>query len=233
MIIVLLFLSSCSFFPSDVTISCTIPADHPYEQISGRAMWHKLIYFDGKEVHTTTLSSNVRKFKLRVKSGGLRVVVVIPLGKLSPLGGFYEDGDDRNIRLYSEYGSFANMLISASEQRPEVVSRLSIRALKNIGKELGTIEQTSFLENLFDGKLSESNIVNAPYFHPKLTSIPDGYWVSDSVRAESFYNDDSVELSLFAGVYNYWNVDKNLLLTIVISEDGRFYTSMNRLPDLY
>ncbi len=234
LILIALLFSSCSF-SSNCTLSCTIPADHPYELTSGKAMWHKIIFFDGKEVKSRTLDANVRTFKINVKSGGLRFVVAIPLGKLSPLGAFYEEGDEKDIRLYSEYGNFAKMLIEAAKERPMAVSNLSIRALKSSGKDIGTIDQSSFLEDLFDGVLKEERIKNAPYFHPQLDSIPNGYWLSDSVRAESFISidDESVKLKLFAGIYNYWNKEKDLLLTLVISEDGRFYTSMDRLPELY
>lgn len=233
-IIITLFLSSCSF-DSDITISCTIPADHPYEEISGKALWHTLVYFDGNSVKTRMLDAGIRTFRIKVKSGGLRAIAVIPLGKLSPLGGFFEDGDDGNIRLYSEYGSFARMVINAAKERPKAVSQLSIRTLKKAGKDIGTIDQASFLEMLFDGTLKEDRISNSPYFRPKIEGLPRGYWVSDSAMAESFYisNEDEKELRIFSGSYNYWNVDKELLLTIVISEDGRFYTSINRIPELY
>ncbi len=155
LLLLLLIFSSCSF-PSDIVLSCHIPADHPYEELSGKDMWHKLVYFDGEKVCYETLESGVRYFSIKVKSGGLRPIIVIPLNKLSPLGGVYEDGGERDIELFSEYGSFSSMLINASEYRPEAVSSLSIKNLMASGKDIGTIEQTSFLEYLFDGSLDSS-----------------------------------------------------------------------------
>lgn len=197
-------------------------------------MWYRAIYFDGDKVCSKFLDRGERTFKIKVKSGGLRPIVVIPLDTLSPLGGFYSDGYDHDIELLSENGSFAYLLIEAANERKACVSNLSLEWLLSSGYELGTIDQSSFLESLFDGTLEKDGVKNAPYFHPQIEGIPEGYWISDSVKADSFVfsNVDKLELNLFAGVYNYWNKERDLLLTIVIAEDGRFYNSIERIPDL-
>ena len=231
--ILLILLSSCSF-SGYTTLTCHIADEHPYEQASGTSMWHRVVYFDGKDVKSFKLDAGVRTFKIHVRTGGLRPVVVIPLNKLSPIGGYYEDGCNTYVNLYSENGSFLNTLLDGAKVRADAVSSLSLEWLKSTGYDFGTIDQASFLESLFDGNLTQEKVKNSTYFHPKIDSISDGHWISDSVKADSFTirGEDEIVLNLFAGVYNFWCVEKNLLLTVVIAEDGRMYTMMDALPEL-
>lgn len=231
---VVLFLSSCSF-SLPMTLTCTIPDNHPYEQASGKLMWYKIVYFDGKDVKSFIANEGKRKFQIKVYPGGLRPVIAIPLDKLTPLGGYYEEGGESDVYFYSENGSFLQTLLEAASDRPEVISNLSLDWLKSLGYDFGTIDQNLFIQQLYDGTLTHDSIKNAPFFHPKIETLSDGYWISDSVKAPSFYfkDCDGIILHLFSGVYNFWNQENEMLFTLVIAEDGRVFSRMGRLPELY
>lgn len=234
-IFLLVFLISSCSFSLPTTLTCTLMDNHPYEQASGKLMWYRIVYFDGKEVKSFISPEGRRKIKITVYPGGLRPVIAIPLDRLSPIGGYYEEGGDKNILLFSENGSFLQMLLEVASERPGVVSNLSLNWLDDLGYDFGTIDQNLFVKNLYDGTLNKENIKNAPFFHPKIDTLSDGYWISDSVKAPSFYfhDADSITLHLFAGVYNFWNQKKDMLFTLIISEDGRVYSKMGKLPELY
>lgn len=217
-----------------MTITCTLPDNHPYEQASGKLMWYRIVYFDGKAVKSFIAYEGKREISIDVFPGGLRPVIAIPLDKLTPLGGYYEDGSPIVIQLNSENGSFLQTLLEAAEDRPEVISNLSLDWLKSLGYDFGTIDQNLFIEHMYDGTLSAEVVRNAPFFHPRIETLSDGYWISDSVKAPSFYfkDCDGVVLHLFAGVYNFWNQGNDMLFTLVIAEDGRVFSKMGRLPEL-
>lgn len=209
----------------------TIPELHPFERASGNSLWYVLKYFNGEKVIEETLESGTREFNIRVLSGGLRPVAIIPLNKLSPIGGFYEPGD-RKISLYSDRGNLASILVDAAEYRPDAVSRFSFKWLASDGKDSSTLDQSAFLESLLAGTLSHSTLKNSPLFNPTIEGIPSGYWISDSDRVRSFLNSDSsdgVTFNLFAGVYNFWNMEREMVMTIIMSEDGQCFSSMSKL----
>lgn len=229
LLIILLFPSCSVELWQDVTV--TVPEIHPFESVSGNSLWYELRYFNGESIIEETLEPGTREFSIRVKSGGLRPIVLVPLGKLSPIGGFYEPGD-RKVSLYSDRGNLASILVDASGYRPDVVSRFSYRWLCLDGKDSSTLDQRLFLEHLFAGTLSYSNLKNSPLFSPLIEGIPSGYWISDSDRVSSFTiadTGDSYAFRLFAGVYNFWNQKREMLLTLIITEEGECFSSMSKL----
>ena len=232
-IIMIMIITSCSFsFWKEVTVTIE---PHPFEEASGHGMWYIVRYFNGKEVISETLSPWTRNFRIRILAGGLRPIAVYPLGSLSPLGGFYEPGSG-SVVLKSADGPFASLLINASEYRPEAVSSLSISWLRRRYWDLSIIDQESFLQSLFDGTVSYEKIELSKLFHPSLEMLPSGHWISDSDRADSFTissSGEALKMPLFSGSYSFWNMERSLLFTIIIVEDGRYYTKMENLTPFW
>lgn len=228
-ILIFLSLSSCSL-ELWRTVEVRIVEHHQFEEASGKLMWYELRYFNGREIVNARLAPGTSRFSIRVLAGRTCPIAVVPLGILSPYGGFYSPGDD-TVFISSLEGPFASLLVNAASYRPDAVSELSIPWLRKIG-DFSTINQSEFLNSLYRGSLSYDSLEYSKLYHPIIESIPSGYWISDSSRANSFQirkSGDSARLSLFTGSYCFWNKERELLLTVVIDEEGRFYTGMTSL----
>ena len=226
----LVLLSSCHLeLWTDVEVTFSEP--HPYEEASGNGLWYELRYFNGREIVERILPVGARRFTISVLAGGTRPISVIPLGTLSPYGGFYEPGVKR-VELSSEAGAIADLLVDTSSYNPDSVSRLSIEWLVDEFFDLSIISESSLLENLYDGTISNSSLKTNKIYHIEIDMLPSGYWISDRVEVQSFSLDksgDVARMSLFPGFYCFWNLSRSLLFSIIITEDGRYYTQMKSL----
>lgn len=229
-IVYLISLSSCHVeLWVDLEVSFSEP--HPYEEASGKELWYELRYFNGREIIERILPSGTNRFTIRVLAGGMRPVAVIPLGFLSPYGGFYEPGM-KKVELCSASGALADLLVDTSAYNPDAVSMLSIGWLEDCFFDLSVISESSLLENLYNGTLSNNSLKTNKIYHIEIDMLPSGYWISDRVEVKSFVLDKSGDvamLSLFPGYYCFWNRARSLLFSVIITEDGRYYTQMRSL----
>ena len=226
----LILLSSCHFeMWVDVEVAFSEP--HPYIEASGKELWYELRYFNGREVVEKTLPIGTKRFTIRVLSGGTRPISVIPLGYLSPYGGFYEPGD-KKVLLCSKEGAIADLLVDSSTYCPDAVSMLSIGWLRGEFFDLSVIKESSLLETLYDGTVSNNSLEINKIYHIDVDMLPSGYWISDRLEIPSFYlakSGDVASLSLFPGYYCFWNQRRALLFSAIITEDGRYYTQVSNL----
>ena len=233
--IVLIVLSCSVEVPYTVTLR--IADDHPFEILASEDMWYILRYFDGKGVVERYIPASTRTIKdISVYTGGLRPFVVIPLGTLGPIGGFYEPGKGNYIELKSEYGSFAEMLIGASEYRPEAVSRLSVSAILKDYPDLALIDELEFLDDLFSGTLRKGQLKLYERDVIMLDSVPEGEWVSERYDTPSFsvvFSGRPIYLELHPGVFRFMNWKRGLLLTIAVTEEWERSANISKSPVWY
>lgn len=199
-------------------------------------MYYTLRYFDGDHVVTLNLDEGIRKVRIKVKDGGLRPIIAIPIGKLTPLGGYYYPGKKPEINLYREYGTFANLLINATEHMPEAVGSLNYSTIEKDGVDLEVIKQEKFLEDLFAGNVKDSSFVNSKLYTISIDSIPSGYWYRDNPRSDNFFiknNGDRITMKLFPGAYYWANFDRGIMFSLIITETGEAYTGTVKLPKWY
>ncbi len=232
LILILLFsFSSCTPYAEPYKmVEVRLDELHPFEEHGGGSIWYKLRYFDGERVVEKRLDKGSLFFEIRVKGGGLRPISVIPLGVLSPMGGFYEEGMGDTIYLDYETGPFADVMVNAASYRPKVVSEFSFHSLKECGIDANIIDQSDFLEKLYDGELREDNIKFSKIFSLSLTTFPPGYWVSDNPFVPSFTvkrASDPVEFRVFPGVYSFWCKELKVLYVLLLDDDGSLYSSMS------
>ncbi len=91
-------------------------SDTPWEEVTGKEMWYKVLWFDGRDVHIKYLDRGVWSFETEVLSSSLSVFVFYPLGSLSPIAGFREMGGGNKVWLTPEDGHFGEMLIETAEE---------------------------------------------------------------------------------------------------------------------
>lgn len=205
--------------PAYVTVR--IAEEHPFEDMMRNDMWHTLIYFDGRDIIREHVPWGVREVSIRVYSGGLRPVVMVPIDVLGPIGGFFEGNGDTVI-LRAEDGSFAEMLIRAAEYRPDAVSMLSMENVRKAQPYLADIDESAFLEGLYNGTLSSSSIKSFESKPLMFELIPSGTWISERYDVPSFdveFSGQTVYLSFRPGVYRFGCLARSLLLTIAVDEE--------------
>lgn len=209
-------------------------SDTPWEEVTGKEMWYKVLWFDGRDVHIKYLDRGVWFFETEVLSSSLSVFVFYPLGSLSPIAGFREMGGGNKVWLTPEDGHFGEMLIETAEEYPLVVGELSIEKLKKRIPDLGAIEREGFLSSLLMGTLDSSEIALAKKFKVPLDGIMKGTWVSIYSQTQNIIVSNVYEpgtVSLFPGKYHYLCVERNLMLTITLEESGKYWTRMSSPPE--
>ncbi len=220
---VVLLVSCSAEIKRSVTVS--LYDELTWEQVTGESMWYKIRYFDGESVHTEYLGYDEKSVSVDVSPSALSVFAVYPLGTLSPFGGFSDGGEEGTVYLLSEWGYFAAMLIDAAESFPEGVAELNIKAVKRDNPDLGAINREAFLASLFDGSLSKKTIKLSRKFNVPLDGVLSGYWVSLFSHSYSFTlysTGDGETLSLLPGVWYYLNEDREMMLEIVLTDDGEY-----------
>ena len=240
MLILFLLLISLVFSCSIETphyVTLRIADDHPFETVSSEDMWYTLRYFDGKRIVEEHIPASVRTIeRVPVYTGGMRPFILIPLGQLGPVGGFYEPGGSDLIMMKSEYGSFAEMLIGAAEYRPAAVSRVSVSSIMEDYEDLALIDELDFLDKLFDGTLRKGQLKT---YEPEVLvfdSIPEGRWISERYDTPEFsvpLSGRPVYLRLHPGVFRYMNWQRGLLLTIAVSEEWEKSANISKAPVWY
>ncbi len=229
-LMLLILLASCSPELSE-SVEIILAEEHPYESVADRAFSYTLYYFDGKRTGAMHMPAGTRRARIAVRKGSLSVFAAVPEGDLGPIGGFYEG--DGPVLLKCEDGSFAQMLIRAAEYRREAVERLSVRNLKASYPYLPEIDETAFLEDLFDGTLTASSVKTAEAEPRCFSAIPRGQWMSERYDIPSFevaFTARPVYLMLRPGVYRFANWEKELLLTVAVDEKGESSASVTALP---
>lgn len=125
------------------------------------------------------------------------------------------------------------MLIDAAETFPEGVAELNIKAVKRDNPDLGAINREAFLSSLFEGSLSKKTIKLSRKFSVPLDGVLSGYWVSLFSHSYSFTlhsTGDGETLSLLPGVWYYLNEDREMMLEIVLTDDGEYRVKHRAKP---
>ena len=225
-------LSSCTFSPP-VTLTVSPYSDTPWEEVSGKEMWYKVKWFDGDRVETVYMDLGVWSIEVKADRDSLLVFAFYPLGDMEPLGGFWEPGDNNKVWLSPEDGYFADMLIRAAETYPSPVSNISIKRLKERIPDPCAINRVSFLSSLLEGNIDNKEIELYKKYRVPLDGVPKGKWVSLYSHPQSIYVSDVFDpgtVSLFPGVYHYINFDRDLMLTVTLDENGKYYTRVSSPP---
>ena len=230
-IVAMLLLSSCSY-EHWIDVELSIPDEHPFEEAFSNEFWFTLSWFNGDEIKQCHIDKGTKSVRVPVRAGGLRIFVFEPLGEIGALGAFFEPGDDADVEALPEYGPFASMLLRAAEYRSEPVSRLSMKDVLYESEDLQAIDETAFLEDVFNGTLSYGIKMNEKSRFI-LSSIPEGYWISERFDIPSFTvlsSGENIGFYLYPGVYRYAERDRKLLLTVIVDEDGEYSQMITAMP---
>lgn len=228
----LFLLSSCALeIKKEITIA--LFSDLSWEEETGERMWFKVRYFDGESVKTDYLYADEREIKVEVSPSSLSVFVFYPLGSLTPFGGYWEPGREDKVYVEPQLGYFAQMLVDAAETLSVAVKELSVDAIRADNPDLGAIKRESFLSSLYSGELSKSRIELSKKYTVPLDGVLSGYWASLFGHSSSFSftgNGEGYSVSLFPGIWYYLNKERDLILEIVISDEGEYWVKHKAKP---
>lgn len=231
----LVFLCSCDVFFEDEVV-LVLPEETPLEEITGESSYSILHYYDGLHAGSLYVPLGCRDVRLRVKKASLAVFALQPAGYFSPFGAYHEPGDPETVGFCQEDGELCRFLVDVAEMNGAVVSNLSLSALKNARENLLSIDKGKFLSFLESGQLTGTSDILAKRHDVLLESLPSGTWRSDKTWISDIQvasSGDSCSLLLEEGTYFFLNMEKNMLLIILVLEDGSHTVRIDRIPAWY
>jgi len=222
----LIFLCSCT---PERFITVVLSQDHPWETASGRRFWYTLAWtgIDG-EIFKTHLSIGCRSVRVPVATGQSVIFAAYPLGTGIPLGGSYLALDERaTVSLSVEEGPLADMLLSLSKRWPGPVARVHthhlleyVEAVDPLG--LG-IDWNLLATTIVEGELSGSQVRSLQPIELVLEGLPEGRWICEHAGYPAlfgFCENPVVIKELFPGLLRFVNLERNMELRLVVSEDA-------------
>ncbi|PKL14331.1 MAG: hypothetical protein CVV52_02330 [Spirochaetae bacterium HGW-Spirochaetae-8] len=222
----LIILCSCE---QEHYITVVLAQDHPWETASGRRFWYTLVWnaLDG-EISKTHLSIGCRSVRVPVVAGQSVVFAAYPLGTGIPLGGSYLAIDKKEtVSLTVEEGPLADMLLSLSKRWPAPVARVNthrlveyIEAVDPLG--IG-IDWNILAKSIVEGDFSSTQVRGLQSIELVLDGLPEGRWVCEHAGYPALFGyceNPVVIKELFPGLLRYVNMERDMELRLVVSEDA-------------
>lgn len=225
-------LVSCSAVAPDRKITVEIPR-HPWEESSNEInMWYSLKWSYGNEIRSIYVTPNERRISLEIPIGETAFICAFPLGEMAPFGSVITPFDfSKTFVLNQNDGFIASILLDIDR---DVTRGINYSALKRVleekfeEKEEGkfysnALDKVRFLRDIYNGELTASSIVFNQPFAISSFVIPNGVWVREQVLGSSYVITNSLmpSLSLYEGVYRFYNPATDRELVIVVDEKGK------------
>ena len=227
LILALSVICSCHQMQTKRTIRLRIP-QHPWEKISGMALWYTLRWTDGGEVGSLHLSQEDRSVELEVLPGQAVFAAAYPLGELSPFGAAITPLDgDGEVVMTQDDGVLANMLIDVE---PTILGMLNYGLIYEYMHEKSDdprkLDDGLLLREIQNGELSESSFKVGKTFEVGPFALSNGIWESEFLRDPAIVATDGMAglVNLPSGVFRFLNAVDGMLLVLIIDRDGNFYS---------
>lgn len=218
-VLFVLLLSSCDMVSyRNVTVS--FGEEHFWEYVSGRQMWHTLVYFDGESVQRRSVTGTDRKVSVRIRRGATAVFAVYPLDSLSPKGGGLSPWKGDSISLHETDGLLADTLIAACDYNPSAIAAMDYDSFRESIPD--GFDPDELLYSLADGSFSSSSVSLAAKYRVTVTAIPEGIYYPESESGDiiSMKSGSGVTLTLTPGVHRYYNHEAGTICLIAVTTAG-------------
>lgn len=180
------------------------------------------------EISKAHLSIGCRTVRVPVATGQSVIFAAYPLGTGIPFGGSYLAIDETTtVSLTMEEGPLADMLLSLSKRWPGPVSRIHthhvqnhIEAVDPLG--LG-VDWNLLATAVVEGELSRTKVRSLQSIELVLEGLPEGRWVCEHGGYPAlfgFCENPVVIKELFPGLLRYINLERNMELRLVVSEEA-------------
>ncbi len=233
--IALIFLFSCSVFVEDEII-LVLPTDTPLETITGESPYYILHYFDGYKVSSLYVPIGANELSVKVRKACLAVFSLQPAGYYSPFGAYYEPGSYKTVFFNQEDGEFCSFLLDTASYNARLVANLSLSSLKRMHGDFYRIDKEVFLNLLDAGTLNGSSAIKAKEQDVVLENLLSGLWESDKWWIEDIYvekSSEEVHLGLYEGTYLFLNMDRNMLLILLVMKDEKHTMKIEQIRSWY
>ena len=232
-IIVLLF-TSCEYNPlTQRAVRVVIAEEHPWEEASHLPLWYTLAYTTMNGVEKIHLSRGVREITIVIDRLSSVALCAFALGTYAPLGGFIQCGSPDRVELTQHDGPLANLLLEGNNLNPEAVATLDMKQLVTRVGDEANLNASALLIDLLSGVTPKASLQRLTPVAYTLSGIPDGYWVCENPRQESFWMlwGGEVHLLLDHGVTRWYNKERSLIVTLVAdSETKLVFISLSDAP---
>ena len=227
LVLALTVLCSCSQMQIKRNIHLRIP-QHPWEKLSGKAMWYTLRWTDGGEVKTLHLTQDERNVEMEVSVGQTVLAVAYPLGEMSPFGAAITPIDgDGEVLMTQEDGVLINMFIDVD---PEVLGMINYGLIREKMLEKTDdpreLDDGSLLRDIQNGELSSASFKHIGTFAVGPFALSNGIWESEFLKDSGIVASDgrSSQVDLPSGVFRYLNDEDDMVLVLIVDRDGNFYS---------
>ena len=227
----ILIIVSCSLACPDRLLEITVP-DHPWESVSGKALWYTLKWTYGDEIRSLYLGPGERQASIHVPTGETVLIAAYPLGEMAPFGALITPLDEQvKVILNQNDGVLANELIDLDRSVTERLNYGLIR--EQIQKKVNDsrqIDHISFLRDLQNGELRETSFKVVSLFGIDSFVLPNGLWTSEYLRDCSLFITDNLTppLQLPEGVFRYLNPDMDRVLVLIVDASGNNYSYLRQ-----
>ncbi len=231
---VFIFLFSCSFLTKD-KLTLILPSTIPIEEMSGESVYYTLVYFDGRDVRKQHVPSHVRSISVEVAKGFLSLFLIYPAEGFSPLSGYFEPGGEKSISFQYSPSSIIEFLMDVAQESPYLVRNLSLSTLFSRYKG-DEISKRKFLSLLEKGKLNLASDIEGELFTVICENLVRGRWISDRDDIEDIIvsgSAENVSLLLYEGVYVFIHEKMDLMVTLVVGEDGKHISKVHQFLSWY
>lgn len=217
------FLCSCSGGLLWREVEVQIPS-HPWEDATGSLLWMELrvVYPDYEE--RTFVRTNQRTLRIKVPLGKAVVVLVYPLGNLSPFGGWISPATgDLAITLSQREGVLLDAVTRLEARNySDLNFPLILETIAGKCDDYREIETIQLLQDIANGELSEKSIVLQEKFTCTDLSIPSGIWYGEMSLDGRLFSSSSQDpvVSMYPGVLRYYNYHRQLQLVLHMDDQG-------------
>lgn len=202
------------------TVTVDFSERHYWESVSGRDMWHTLVWYDGFAIQRRTLTSDERSAQVRIKRDSTAIFVIYPMDSLMPKGGGIAPWDGSSVVLHEEEGLLCETLLDATEYNALAISTLDYKGLRDVIPE--DFDSDELLYSLADGTFSPSSVKLARRSDVVITAIPTGVYYPESESGVTIVmkRGESVTLSLVPGIHRYYNPVDGLICIAAVTTEG-------------
>ncbi len=232
---VLISLFSCSFLVED-EILLILPYETRLESITGESPYYILQYFDGYKVSSLYIPMGTYDLHIKVRKASLAVFSLQPVGYYSSFGAYYEPGSHKTVHFNQEDGDFCSFLIDIASYNARPVANLSLSSLKRLHGDFYKIDKEIFLNLLEAGALNGASAIKAKEQAVVLENLPSGLWESDKWWIGDIHVENSgeeIHLDLYEGTYLFLNIDRNMLLILLVMKDEKHTMKIEKLRAWY
>lgn len=210
------------------TVEVLIPLHHQWEEMQNKSFWYTLVWTENGALQQQHLKSGEKRVTLWVRRGETVVFCAYPLGTFAPVGGAVVPNGEAEVKLSQQEGVLCHILLESTKLNSGSLGGLIyphlVQEIRSKVDDFTLLDANRLQKDLVNGELRSSSIRVKDPLGVVVSTIPQGYWVSERASDNSFWSywgGDGVALSLGEGLHCFWNMEDALLLRVFVDLAGQ------------